>query len=153
MEIGLFGQFLLAPFQIPAVSADVFTKRLPVFWDLNHCIIEPETAYMDYSICTVFWSCIFNSIPRVSMDMNATIVFRRRLGPSPRAGEASCAGCSDCPDIWELESGDFAVIGMDITSMAKASLPSSAGCGPNERVVLLPRKLLVNARRDIPERP
>jgi hypothetical protein len=61
-------------------------------------------------------------------------------------------GCKDCPDIWELESGDFAIIGMDITIDAKATLPASAGCGPDERVILLPRKLLINAKRDIPDR-
>lgn len=86
------------------------------------------------------------------VDMNTRIEFRRRLGASPQSGEAHCVGCSDCPDIWELESGDFAVIGQDITASAKTNLPASAGCGPNERVVLLPRKLLVNAKRDIPDR-
>lgn len=84
--------------------------------------------------------------------MNAQIEFCRRLGPDPRASESQCVGCDGCPDIWELESGDFAVIGMDITASAKSKLPSTASCGPDERVVLLPRKLLVNAKRDIPDR-
>lgn len=84
-------------------------------------------------------------------SMNTEIQFRRRLGPHPQASEAHCVGCNDCPDIWELDSGDFAVIGVDITATAKAILPASAGCGSDERVVLLPRKLLVNAKRDIPD--
>lgn len=84
--------------------------------------------------------------------MNAHIEFRRRLGPSPHSDAAHCVGCNDCPDIWELESGDFAIIGTDITADAKATLPASAGCGPGERVILLPRKLLVNAKCDIPDR-
>src|SRR2546423_626411 len=41
--------------------------------------------------------------------------FIKRLGPDPHAGGAKTAGCSGCPDIWELENGDFAVIGADIT--------------------------------------
>jgi hypothetical protein len=81
--------------------------------------------------------------------MNESIAFLRRLGPDPHA---NCVGCDDCPDIWELESGDFAVIGVDITATAKTKLPPTAGCGPDERVILLPRNLLINAKRDIPDR-
>lgn len=80
--------------------------------------------------------------------MNAQPVFLRRIGPEPRA---YCAQTVGCPDIWELGDGDFAVIGMDITEAARAKLPPTAGCGPDERIVRLPRKLLVNARRDIPD--
>ena len=83
--------------------------------------------------------------------MNAQINFRRRLGADPHASNRQCVGCNDCPDIWELESGDFAIIGMDITASAKATLPATAGCGPDERVILLPRNLLINAKRDIPD--
>jgi hypothetical protein len=32
------------------------------------------------------------------------------------------------------------------------NLPPTAGCGPDERIVRLPRNLLVNAKRDIPDR-
>jgi hypothetical protein len=152
VKIRLFGQFLLAPFQIPAVGADVLAQRLSVFRNLDHCIIESETAYTNYSICTVFLSCIFKRIVRVSADMSATIVFRRRIGLDPHANEAHCVACNNCPDIWELESGDFAIIGVDITANAKGILPASAGCGPEERVILLPRKLLINAKHDIPDR-
>ena len=56
-------------------------------------------------------------------------------------------------DIWELDNGDFAVIGIDITDFAASKLPLTAGCGPDERIVRLPRNLLVNAKRDIPDRP
>ncbi|HYV27316.1 MAG TPA: hypothetical protein VFA77_07265, partial [Candidatus Eisenbacteria bacterium] len=56
-----------------------------------------------------------------------------------------------CPEVWELESGDFAVIGIDITAAAKPKLPPTAGCGPDERVVLIPRNLLINAKLDIPD--
>ena len=79
------------------------------------------------------------------------IEFIKRLGPDPHANGAKSAGCAGCPDIWELENGDFAVIGTDITSAA-GILPPSAGCGPEERIVRIPRQTLVLAKRDIPDR-
>jgi hypothetical protein len=82
--------------------------------------------------------------------MNTPLKFLRRLGPGPRAINA-CTIALRCPDIFELESGDFAIIGKDITAAA-AKLPPDAGCGPDERIVLVPRKTLVHAKRDIPEK-
>lgn len=77
-------------------------------------------------------------------------MFKRRLGPDPHVNGAKSAGCRGCPDIWELESGDFAVIGLDISGLAE-KLPPSASCGPDERMVRVPRKVLVLAKRDIPD--
>jgi len=94
----------------------------------------------------------FEALGRMVAAMNVSVEFRRRLGTDTHAANALCVGCDGCPDIWELESGDFAVIGVDITAAAKATLPASAGCGPGERIILLPRNLLVNAKRDIPDR-
>jgi hypothetical protein len=84
--------------------------------------------------------------------MNVPIKFLRRIGDDPHANGAKSSGCSGCPDIWEIEGGDFAVIGIDITHIAASKLPPTAGCGPDERIVRLPRNLLVNAKRDIPDR-
>ena len=78
-------------------------------------------------------------------------MFLKRLGPDPHANGATTAALEGCPDIWQLDNGDFAVIGVDITANAKAQLPSTAGCGPDERIVWIPRKTLVLARSDIPE--
>lgn len=77
--------------------------------------------------------------------------FVKRIGPDPHANGAKSASCQGCPDIWELDNGDFAVIGIDITATASPKLPPTAGCGPDERIVRLPRGLLVNAKRDIPD--
>lgn len=77
--------------------------------------------------------------------------FIRRIGPDPHAHGAKSVGCHGCPDIWELEDGDFAVIGADITHAA-AHLPPSAGCGPDERMVRIPRRTLVLAKAAIPDR-
>lgn len=82
--------------------------------------------------------------------MNKPIEFRRRIGRDPHENGARTVACHGCPDIWELESGDYAVIGIDITDRAIHRLPPTAGCGPDERVVLIPRKLLLGARDDIP---
>jgi len=79
-------------------------------------------------------------------------MFLRRLGPDPHAGGSRTIALHGCPDIFELQSGDFAVIGIDITTAAVSKLPPSAGCGPDERIVLVPRKTLVLAKSDIPER-
>jgi hypothetical protein len=84
--------------------------------------------------------------------MNAPITFLRRIGDDPHANGAKSSGCSGCPDIWELENGDFAIIGIDMTAAAIEKLPPTAGCGPDERIVRLPRSLLVNAKRHIPDR-
>jgi hypothetical protein len=50
-----------------------------------------------------------------------------------------------------MESGDFAIIGTDITDEAVSFLPPGSGCGPKERVVRIPRKTLILARQDIPQ--
>lgn len=78
------------------------------------------------------------------------IIFQRRLGSDPHDGGAKSPGLNGCPDVWELGTGDFAVIGIDITDRTAGKLPATAGCGPDERVVWVPRKTLVAARSDIP---
>jgi hypothetical protein len=75
--------------------------------------------------------------------------FLRRLGPDPHLHGQKTAACNGCPDFWELENGDIAIIGIRITESVKAHLPDTAGCGPDEEVVLVPRSLLLAARGDI----
>ena len=79
-------------------------------------------------------------------------MFLKRLGPDPHSNGAQTPALRGCPDIFELESGDFAVIGIDITELSARHLPPSAGCGPDERIVRLPRKTLVLAKSDIPNK-
>lgn len=76
--------------------------------------------------------------------------FSRRLGPDPHAEGRQSAACAGCPDIWELEDGDFAIIGITITAEASRNLPATVGCGPDESIVLIPRNVLIAAKRDIP---
>jgi hypothetical protein len=56
-----------------------------------------------------------------------------------------------CPDIFELADGDFAIVGIDVTAEAARQLPPDASCGPDERIVRVPRRTLVLAKPDIPE--
>ncbi len=74
----------------------------------------------------------------------------RKLGPQSNIN--MCAGGRGCPDLFELKTGDFAIIGTDITDAGIAWLPPGSGCGPSERMVSVPRRTLVLARADIPSR-
>ena len=84
------------------------------------------------------------------MNATSTPVFVRRLGPNPHANGARTVALAGCPDILELDNGDFAVIGIDITDKARGLLPPTVSCGPDERIVAIPRPTLVLAKSDIP---
>ncbi|WP_201787255.1 hypothetical protein [Actinoplanes sp. TFC3] len=58
----------------------------------------------------------------------------------------------NCPDIFELSDGQFAVIGADRSEELQALLPADAGCGEDESIVVIPRAVLLSARADIPRR-
>ena len=75
----------------------------------------------------------------------------RRLGIPPREREGACVGCNNCPDVFEMPDGSFAVIGRDATEELLRHLPADAGCGAGERIVVLPREVLVAARSAIPQ--
>jgi hypothetical protein len=73
-----------------------------------------------------------------------------RLGRSPQALGAT-GGNDGCPDIWELDNGDVAVIGRDLTSAYQDRLPDGVSVVPGERLVVIPRATLIAARPDIPD--
>ena len=75
----------------------------------------------------------------------------RRLGPDPHASGKKTAALQGCPDIFELETGDFAIVGRDVTPETVSQLPKGASCGPDERIVVIPRSTLVLAKKDIPD--
>jgi hypothetical protein len=68
----------------------------------------------------------------------------RRLGEAP--SERRCSSSTNCPDVFELDSGDFAIIGHDATQ--SITLPDDAGCSTEERVVVVPRAVLLAAFED-----
>ena len=90
--------------------------------------------------------------PRPHLASFPAAMILRRLGIAPSLRpEAECVACNNCPDLFELEDGDFAVIGLDVTESVGRFLPADAGCGEGERIVRIPRAVLVAARADIPE--
>ena len=78
-------------------------------------------------------------------------MFLRRLDQATVSPANLCAGGHSCPAILELDSGDFAIIGADITELSAGNLPPGSGCGPDERVIRIPRQTLLRARMNIPE--
>ncbi|MER5458422.1 MULTISPECIES: hypothetical protein [unclassified Micromonospora] len=86
--------------------------------------------------------------PRWNADPTAT--FTRRLGRS--AGElGESGGTTTCPDIWELSNGDVAVIGRDLTDAYASRLPDGVSVGSDERLVVIPRSMILAAKPDIPD--
>ena len=77
-------------------------------------------------------------------------MFKRRLGPPPHADGSVTPALQGCPDIFELATGDFALIGRNITAETMRHLPADASCGPDECIILIPRTTLVRAKSDIP---
>lgn len=72
----------------------------------------------------------------------------RRLGTSPRA-RGSVSG-QNCPDIFELADGNFAVIGTDATNGLDAHLPTGTPLTKDDRIVVVTRETLIHAKTDIP---
>ena len=75
--------------------------------------------------------------------------FLRCLGKSPQELGVTTDN-PDCPDMWELENGDVAVIGRDLTSSLGRQLPTGVSIGADERLVVIPRNMLIAAKPDIP---
>ena len=82
-------------------------------------------------------------------EADQTTTFRRRLGASAAELGHSSDG-PDCPDIWELANGDVAVIGRDLTASLGQRLPDGVSMSSDERLVVIPRNMLIAAKPDIP---
>ena len=66
----------------------------------------------------------------------------RRLDTLPNP---LCQSTTACPAIFELEDGDFAIIGTDATSSLKEHLPPGSGCANHESIVRIPRVVFLGA--------
>jgi hypothetical protein len=76
--------------------------------------------------------------------------FRRRLGKTAAAlGHSRTT--NDCPDIWELDNGDIAIVGRDVTALFADRLPDSVRIGADESLVVIPGSMLRAAKPDIPD--
>lgn len=74
-------------------------------------------------------------------------MFLRRLGQNE---SSRCESGRYCPQLLEMADGDFAGVGPDITDEAVPAMPPGPGVGPKERVIRIPRQVLIAARADIP---
>jgi hypothetical protein len=83
-------------------------------------------------------------------EADSSASFARRLGKSS-AELGQTSGNTGCPDIWELDNGDVAVIGRDFTSQYETRLPDGVHVDAGERLVIIPRKTIVAAKSDIPD--
>jgi hypothetical protein len=82
-------------------------------------------------------------------EADSTASFRRRLG-KPAAELGNTDNTPTCPDIWELDNGDVAVIGRDLTPAYTGRLPEGVHVGPDERLVVIPGNMMRAAKVDIP---
>ena len=73
---------------------------------------------------------------------------KRRLGKSSLE-LGNTTGSQSCPDIWELENGDIAVIGRNLTDAYMGRLPDGVTIDEDERLVILPRNMFIAAGPDI----
>ncbi|GII93119.1 hypothetical protein [Sinosporangium siamense] len=74
--------------------------------------------------------------------------FKRRLGKSALELDQTNDGPT-CPDIWELDNGDIAIIGRDLTTNYTSRLPAGVKVGLDERLVVIPGVMLKAAKPDI----
>jgi hypothetical protein len=83
-------------------------------------------------------------------EADPTATFKRRLGKSA----LELGGTSNdpsCPDIWELNNGDVAIIGRDLTENYVTTLPEGVSVGSDERLIIIPGIMLRTAKADIPD--
>ncbi|MDF2266102.1 hypothetical protein P2Q00_11720 [Streptomyces coacervatus] len=66
------------------------------------------------------------------------------------ATAASCLTDSSCPAVFELPSGDLALIGSEAPAELLDQLPQGTGVGPGERLVVVPRSVAVAAGWKLP---
>ncbi|MFI9640184.1 hypothetical protein ACIG87_08955 [Micromonospora sp. NPDC051925] len=83
-------------------------------------------------------------------EADASATFVRRLGRSAAEGGES-GGTTTCPDIWELSNGDVAFIGRDLTEVYAGQLPGGVSVGLDERLVVMPRSMVIAAKPDLPD--
>lgn len=76
--------------------------------------------------------------------------FSRRLGKTA-AELGNSRTTNDCPDIWELDDGDIAIVGRDMTAVFADRLPFDVRIGVDERLVVIPGNMLRAAKPDIPD--
>jgi hypothetical protein len=83
-------------------------------------------------------------------EADAAANFQHRLGASAHELELT-GGDASCPEMWWLDNGDVAVIGAELTTSYQGRLPEGVKVDPGEKLVILPRAIVISARRGIPD--
>jgi hypothetical protein len=83
-------------------------------------------------------------------DADPAAGFIRRLGKSAHE-LGSTTGDASCPELWELDNGDIAVIGTELTSAYRDRLPAGVSIDRHESLIVIPRSTIVSAKADIPD--
>lgn len=83
-------------------------------------------------------------------EADPAVDFKRRLGKSAHELGAT-GGNVSCPDIWELDNGDVAIIGTDLSTTYQGRLPEGVSVDPGESLVVIPHRTIVAAKTDIPD--
>jgi hypothetical protein len=83
-------------------------------------------------------------------EADSTALFERRLGRTAQE-LGNSRDDDDCPDIWQLDNGDIAVIGRDLTAAYSGHLPTGVTLAADERLVVIPGNMLSAAKADIPD--
>ncbi|MFI0417294.1 hypothetical protein [Spongiactinospora sp. 9N601] len=83
-------------------------------------------------------------------EADPAVGFKRRLGKSAHE-LGTTGGNASCPDIWELDNGDVAVIGTELSAAYRDRLPKGVSVDPGESLVVIPRSTIMAAKADIPD--
>lgn len=83
-------------------------------------------------------------------EADPSALFVKRLGKSA-AELGNSENEEKCPDIWQLNNGDIAVIGRDLTDHYDSRLPDGVSLGADERLIVIPGNMLSAAKADIPD--
>lgn len=83
-------------------------------------------------------------------DADPAANFHRRLGKSAHE-LGTTGGDASCPELWELDNGDVAIIGTELTAAYTGRLPAGVSVDPGESLVIIPRSTLIAAKSDIPD--
>ena len=83
-------------------------------------------------------------------DADSKANFRRRIGSSAHE-LGTTGGNASCPEIWELDNGDIAIIGTELTTSYRGRLPHGVSIDSHESLVVIPRSIIVSAKADIPD--
>lgn len=72
------------------------------------------------------------------------IAHRVGLSPAQR-----CVSDANCPDVFRLVDGRYAIIGVDATDELRTQLPHDAGIGARERIIVIDADTMTHAARDV----